>query len=66
MPIFYFYPIVFWYKLPFNADMVSCFIFKAPVKQRILIEDSELEVYFSPKDKAISNAVLPLIKNAKK
>lgn len=39
---------------------------KTSVKQRILIEDSELEVYFSPQDKAISNAVLPLIKNAKK
>lgn len=29
------------------------------------LASSELEIYFSPQDKSISNAVLPLIKNAK-
>lgn len=34
-------------------------------KNKIKISDIELEVYFSPQDKTITNVVLPLIKNAK-
>ena len=34
-------------------------------KNKIKVSDKELEVYFSPQDKTITNVVLPLIKNAK-
>lgn len=34
-------------------------------KSKIIIGDTELQIAFSPKDKAIANIVLPLIKNAK-
>ena len=34
-------------------------------KDKIVIGNTELEIYFSPKDKALANAVIPLIKNAK-
>ena len=33
-------------------------------KNKIVLGDSELEIYFSPKDKALTNAVISLIKNA--
>lgn len=35
------------------------------IKNKIKVSDKELEVYFSPQDKTITNVVLPLIKNAK-
>lgn len=35
-------------------------------KQIISISGKEIKIYFSPQDKSITNAVLPLIKNAKK
>ena len=34
-------------------------------KSKIILGDSELEIYFSPKDKALTNGVLPLIEGAK-
>lgn len=35
-------------------------------KSKISFDDTELTIYFSPKDKAISNAVLPLINKAER
>ncbi len=35
-------------------------------KHRISLSETEMDVYFSPQDKSITNAVLPLIRNAKK
>lgn len=34
-------------------------------KQKVFIEKTPIEIYFSPQDKAIENGILPLIKNAK-
>ena len=33
--------------------------------QKVLLGDMELEIYFSPQDKGIANAIIPIIKNAK-
>lgn len=35
-------------------------------KHRISLSGTEMDIYFSPQDKSITNAVLPLIRNAKK
>ena len=34
-------------------------------KNKVIISDKELEIYFSPQDKSITNAILPIIQNAK-
>lgn len=36
------------------------------VNKKIKLSDTDLEIYFSPQDKALANTVLPLIRNAKK
>ena len=35
-------------------------------KQKFSVSDIDMEIYFSPQDKSITNAVLPLIRGAKK
>ena len=48
------------YNGKFHADKCSF------SKDKISINGIDLEVYFSPQDKSLTNAVLPLIRNAKK
>lgn len=35
-------------------------------RNKVSVSDKDIEIYFSPQDKSITNAVLPLIRNAKK